>query len=355
MKIVFTGGGTLGPVTPLLATAKAIQKTAPQAEFIWYGTPNGPEQFVVKEAGIPFRAISVAKIPRYFSFRLFRFPFDYARARMQAEKFLREDQPDLIVSGGGFTAVPVMRAGFSRHIPCAIHQLDKVPGLSNKMVAKICTLVTTSFPYQTPPFGADVKTLAIATPTRFSAKEISTREDAAKAFALHPKKPIILLVGGGTGAQALNEAMWKHLESLLKTTQIIHVTGKGKGNDARMEGYVQRDLLDAADMLQAYGAADIVLSRAGMGAISELSALKKPTILIPIPRSHQEVNAKTLAETRACILLDQSDVDFSDLLLKTIQDLLVDEEARTKMGERFHAIFPTDDGTQLARQLLKLV
>jgi len=355
MKIVFTGGGTLGPVTPLLATAKAIQKTAPQAEFVWYGTPNGPEQFTVKEAGIPFRSISVAKIPRYFSFRLFRFPFDYARARMQAGKFLREDQPDLIVSAGGFTAVPVMRAGFSRHIPCAIHQLDKIPGLSNKMVAKICTLVTTSFPYQTPPFGVEVKTVAIATPVRFSVKQLPMRENAAKKFGLDPQKLIVLLVGGGTGAQALNEAVWMHLEELLKTTQIIHITGQGKGNGLHLEGYAQRDLLGAEEMLQAYAAANMVLSRAGMGAISELAALKKPTILIPIPHSHQEVNAKTLAETRACILLDQSDADFSDLLLQTGKDLLADEGARTKMGERLHSIFPTDDGTQLAEQLLKLV
>lgn len=146
-----------------------------------------------------------------------------------------------------------------------------------------------------------------------------------------------------------------HLEELLKTTQIIHITGQGKGNGLHLEGYAQRDLLGAEEMLQAYAAADMVLSRAGMGAISELAALKKPTILIPIPHSHQEVNAKTLAETRACILLDQSDADFSDLLLQTGKDLLADEGARTKMGERLHSIFPTDDGTQLAEQLLKLV
>lgn len=355
MKIVFTGGGTLGPVTPLLAAAKAIQKKRPDAEFIWYGTPSGPERAAVRAEGIDFHAIPVAKFPRYPSFRWLSFPFDYVLARIKAGRLLREDRPDLIVSAGGFTAVPVIKVAYKMRIPCAIHQLDKLPGLSNENVARFCDLVTTSFHYTASPFGANIKTRAIATPARFRAKDLPERGAAAKHFSLDSKKPIVFIVGGGTGAQALNEAVWTRLESWLKKTQVIHVTGRGKGRDISMKGYVQKEFLHAQDMLNAYAAADIVVSRAGMGAISELAALSKPSILIPIPHNQQEINAEALANERACIIIQQSKDDFPAELRKKVEELLLDHEARERLGTRLHEMFATDDGTELAELLLGLV
>lgn len=340
----------MGPVTPLIAVARQMKKMRPELEFAWAGTADGPERPVIEAEGIPFFSVPVAKIPRHPSIKWLTWPFAYLAAGMASRRIIRETQPSLVASVGGFTAVPVMREARSKKIPCVIHQLDAEPGLSNKAVASFATLVTTSFSYDVPPFK-DVVTEQVATPTRFANAILPTREQAAASFGLRPEKPILFFVGGGTGATSLNEAVWRIKEALITDAEIIHATGKGKASVAVMEaGYVMREFLDEKEILNAYVAADLVISRAGIGGISDVACLSRPALFVPIPNNQQLMNVARLP----CAYIEHGE-GFPERLRDRILSFIKDTEARDAMGPKLHEAFPTDDGTALATRWLDIL
>lgn len=340
----------MGPVTPLIAVARQMKKMRPEIEFAWAGTPDGPERPVIEAEGIAFYPVPVAKLPRHLSIRWLTWPFAYLAAGIAARRIIKDTKPSLVASVGGFTAVPVMRAARAKAIPCAIHQLDAEPGLSNKAVASFATLVTTSFAYDVPPFK-NVTAERVATPTRFAGVTVPMREAAAASFGLRPEKPIIFVVGGGTGATTLNEAVWKVKEELIQDAEIIHATGKGKANVAVTEaGYVMREFLDEKEILNAYAAADLVVSRAGIGGISDIACLSRPALFIPIPNNQQTLNVAKLP----CAYIEQGE-GFSGRLKDRILSFMRDKEAREALGPKLHEAFPTDDGSALAEKWLSLL
>lgn len=346
MKILFAGGGSLGPVTPMLAVAQALKRLSPDLKFAWAGTPHGPEHEVTKAESIPFYVIPVAKLPRYPDKRWLTFPLDAFRASRVASRLIEEIKPDAVVSVGGFTAVPVIRAAAKRGIPCFIHQLDVVPTLSNKLVASKCVSKTSSF--------KQVGYEQVPTPVRFRVRDLPEREIAAQSFGLNADLPITLVMGGGQGAQALNEAIAKRLDTWLVKTQIIHSVGKGKlqGLKSRL-GYSVGESLDAEAMRHAYAAADLVITRAGIGGLSEMAALSKAGMIVPIPKSHQVENAKKFSSAKAGLFVAQDQIEFDEILFQQAVGLLNDEARRQAMGKAAHEFFPTDDGTALAERILK--
>lgn len=355
MKILFAGGGSLGPVTPLLAVARALRRKDPSVSFAWAGTPDGPEREFAAAADMDFYGVPVAKWPRYPSMRWLTFPRDFMKAIRAATRIVARVRPDAVVSVGGFTAVPVIRAAAKRGVPCLIHQLDKVPTWSNRLVAKRCASVTTSFLYDRPPFGAAVATERIPTPVRFPSADMPARAEAARSFGLDPARPVVLVTGGGQGAKALNEAVYRRVDAWTKHAQLIHVCGRGKmdGFDPRAD-YLACELLDAESMRRAYAAADVVVTRAGMGALAEIAALSKPAIVVPIPNSHQIENIRAFSSAKAALYVSQDQPDFSDILLQQTKDLLTDADRRSAMGRAAHAFLPTDDGAALAGRVTAL-
>lgn len=356
MKIVFVGGGSLGPVTPLLATARALRAKESASKCVWVGTPNGPERALVEAEGIPFFVLPVLKWPRYVSWAWFTFPWRWLHVRREANRLLDSLAPQAVVSAGGFTATPLIQSAAKRGVPCCIHQLDLEPGLSNRLVASLCVSVTTSFEYAKRPFGEKVCDEPLPTPVRYTWKGVSSRTVAAKAFGLDPARPIVLVYGGGQGAQALNEMLEKTRSAWLSFTQIIHVTGLGKSEKAKKRshtGYVVRSLLDDEQMRLAHLAADVEIVRGGIGSLSEIAALKKAAIVVPMPDSHQEANAKAFEEQGAVLVFDQRSSTFSDDLLSTARLLLSDAGEREAMGARAHTFFATDDGSALATRILR--
>ncbi len=343
----------MGPVTPLIATARALRRLRSDVTFVWFGTPDGPERALVEKEGIPFFAIPVAKLPRYPSIHWLTFPFDAHHAKRVARNVLMETKPDVVVSAGGFTAVPVMREARTQGIPCAIHQLDAVPGLANKAVAKLCQSVTTSFAYENPPFGPHVNSEQIPTPVFFKREELPERGAALASFGLSSARPCVLIVGGGTGAQAINLAIFVELERLLERAQIIHSTGAGKvGKLVPRPGYYFTEQFDLSAMQRAYAAADVIVSRAGMGALSELSELGKPSIIIPIPNNQQEVNAQHFSRVPGVTVFDQVSIDYMSRLREAIFETLQHPSTDSR-GMR--GVLPTDDGTALAKRVMALV
>ncbi|HVM90399.1 MAG TPA: glycosyltransferase [Verrucomicrobiae bacterium] len=333
MKILFAGGGSLGPVTPLLATAHALKKLDPSVEFAWAGTPDGPERQLVEAEGMPFYPIPVAKVPRFPDSRWITFPFDALRAAHAAKQIIEKEKPDAVASVGGFTAVPVIRAAAKQGIPCFIHQLDVKPTLSNRAVEKLCVSRTSSFKIS----GYEL----LPTPVRFQG--VGTHAAS---------RPTVLVMGGGQGAQALNEAIATKIDRWLEKANVIHIAGKGKTEGLpEREGYSVHELLNAEGMKRAYAAADLILTRAGIGSLSEIAALKKAAIIVPIPRSHQVANALAFDEAKAGLYVKQDQEDFADIVFQQATRLLDDPERRRAMGEKAHAYFPTDDGTAFATKI----
>ncbi len=245
--------------------------------------------------------------------------------------------------------VPVMREAAKRKIPCVLHQLDFTPGLSNRLVAKLCKSVTTSFSES----FVGRRTSGVATPCRFSGMTIPDKDSGAAYFFLDHTQPIVFVVGGGTGSLALNRAMNAVKHRLPPEIQFIHQTGRGK-----LEGMepsrrtVVKEFMDERDMLFAYGAADLIICRAGMGTLSELAALSKAAIVVPIPDSHQEANARALAEG---IEIVRQREGFEDMLESRIRELIKDQIRRDELGRNLHQLLPTDDGTELAERWIKLI
>ena len=269
-----------------------------------------------------------------------------------ARHILDDIRPDLIVGAGGFTQVPVMREAEKRGIPCAIHQLDTTPTLSNRLVAARCRSLTTSFEYSSPPFGRNVTTTRIPTPCRFANVSIPDKESGSSYFFLDHTRPIVFVFGGGTGARALNHAM-EIVHERLTDVQWIFATGEGRGAGLVVDRRtVVKTFFDERDMLFAYAAADVVVCRAGMGTVSELAALSKPAIIVPIPNSHQEANAEALKE--GIVIVRQTE-HLHDELRATIEGLLPDRERLAHMGSTLHRLLPTDNGTALAERWLDLI
>ncbi len=346
MRILFTGGGTLGPVTPLIAIWRQMKRLQPGCEAVWIGTEHGPERAIVEAEKIPFFSLPVAKFPRYASLEVLRFPLAYWKAAAQAKALLAQIQPDLVVSVGGYMGVPLIRQASKQGIPCAIHQLDAEPGLANRFVAKKCASVTTSFAYKQPAF-AGVKAKQMPTPCRFAGVPSLATESHAK--------PQLFILGGGTGALGLNELVAKSLPELLALADITHLTGKGKGSEQKkkVKGYTCFEFFNEQEMRKAYQSADVVIARAGLGTISECAALKKATILVPMPSSHQEKNVAALGNAVESIA--QTADDASQQLISRVQDILGEAQKRTELGRALHKALPTDDGTALAELWLTLV
>jgi UDP-N-acetylglucosamine--N-acetylmuramyl-(pentapeptide) pyrophosphoryl-undecaprenol N-acetylglucosamine transferase len=312
MNILFAGGGSLGPVTPLLATAKALKRRDSSMRFFWAGTPDGPERALVEAEGIEFHPVPVAKLPRYPDWRWLTFPYDMLNASGVARDVLRRTKPDAVVSVGGFTSVPVIRAAAKAGIPCFIHQLDANISWSNAAVAHLCVSKTSSFKRE----GYDL----IPTPTRFSSPLSPPQDEEGKRRG--GARPTVLIMGGGQGAKALNEALLEKLDRWLEKVDVIHVAGKGKTDSKQAAGYLAHELLDANGMMQAYASADVVVTRAGIGALSEIAALKKASIIVPIPGSHQEENALAFDDANAGVYVRQDQDDFSDILFQQTMEVI---------------------------------
>lgn len=352
--ILFAGGGTLGPVTPLLAVIDRLREEDESLRFAWAGTDSGPERALIEARGIPFVTVPVAKLPRHFSPKLFTLPLDYYRARKTANHILDAFRPKAIVSAGGFTAVPIIQEAFHRRIPCLAHQLDADPLLSNRLIVRQCRYMTTSFPYDHNPFPNASMVYHVPTPVRFMPEDLPSRTSACEYFGFNPELPVLFVMGGGTGSIALNQAMWGIEHMLPASVQIIHATGKGKyiEFEASRGGYSQHQFFDGDQMKMAYSACDLVVSRAGFGAISECSALSKSMILVPLPNSPQE---KNVSELDGCVLPVFQTKFFHKMLHQMITALLDDEELRHSFGQHLHDRIPTDRGEVVANLVRSMI
>lgn len=341
IRIVLTGGGTGGSVTPLIAIAQELQgRYGNDLEIMWIGMQKGIERTMTARYSFIYRGISAGKWRRYFSWKNV---FDLLRVILgfiQSFCILIAFRPKLIITAGSFISVPVVWAGWLLRINILVHQQDLRPGLANKLMAACATRVTVAFEKSLDDYK---HAQLVGNPVR--------HEFATPVKHHQDDKPVVLILGGGTGSAFINDLVADSLEDLLEVCKIIHITGKEKerthihSHHIDTTGYEFYDLLDTDHLAKAMQRADIVVTRAGLGTLSELSFLGKPTIIIPIPASHQEDNAEFFTHHGA-LVLNQDNIhprDFS----KLICDILNDKRRLEEMSQAIKTAMRHDANTAM--------
>ena len=319
-KIILTGGGSAGHVTPNLALLPQLQAEGIEVHYI--GTADGIERTIVSErSDITYHVISSGKLRRYFSWKNFTDPFRVLRGMFQARRIMREVKPAAVFSKGGFVSVPVVIAAHGKHIPVVTHESDYTPGLANKINAKFADKICVTFEDTLSHVGA--KGVHTGTPIRPELYD-GDKERGLSFFGFDDKKPILLVMGGSLGAAAVNDAVRAALPKLLLSYDIVHLCGKGKVEESLAQpGYRQFEYVNE-ELPDVFAATDIVVSRAGANAVFEFLALSKPALLIPLPRSasrgDQILNAGYFARKGFAMVLEQESLT-PETLLDAVNDL----------------------------------
>lgn len=326
-RIILTGGGTAGHVTPNIALLPGLKNLGYDIHYV--GSYNGIEKELMEQFGIPYHGISSGKLRRYFSLQNFTDPFRVLKGFGEAKKIIKQLKPDVIFSKGGFVSVPVVIAGKQCKVPTIIHESDMTPGLANKLSFPSASKVCCNFP-ETLNHLPKEKAVLTGSPIR---QELLTGDSksALKFCGLSSDKPVLLIIGGSLGSVIVNNAIRAILPELLKTFQVVHLCGKGKVDESlkTLKGYVQFEYIQE-ELKNLFALADVVISRAGANAICELLALRKPNLLIPLSakasRGDQILNARSFERQGFSVVLEEEELTDSTLL-HAIQKLYQEKDA----------------------------
>lgn len=320
-KIVLTGGGTAGHVTPNIALLPALQEAGFEVSYM--GSYDGIEKKLISDFDIPYTGIATGKFRRYLDPKNLTDPFRVIKGFGEARKHLKELKPDVVFSKGGFVSVPVVRAAASLGIPCIIHESDMTPGLANKICIPVAKKVCCNFP-ETLNNLPEGKAVLTGSPIRSELAQ-GNKLAGLDMCGFTANKPVIMVIGGSLGALNVNKAVREALPQLLEDFQVVHLCGKGKIDNLYLNtsGYKQFEYIKA-ELKDLFAMADIVISRAGANAICELLALKKPNILIPLPahssRGDQLLNAASFEAQGFSIVIDEDDLT-TQLLVNKVHEL----------------------------------
>lgn len=320
-KIVLTGGGTAGHVTPNIALLPSLHREG--YEITYMGSYDGIEKKLIADFDIPYYGIATGKFRRYLDVKNLTDPFRVVKGYAEARKYLKEIAPDVVFSKGGFVSVPVVRAAASLKIPCIIHESDMTPGLANKLCIPVAEKVCCNFP-ETLKLLPEQKAVLTGTPIR---EELAQGNKLAglDMCGFTANKPVIMVIGGSLGAANVNKAVRDALPKLLEDFQVVHLCGKDKLDNLLLEtpGYKQFEYVKA-ELKDLFAMADVVISRAGANAICELLALKKPNLLIPLPssssRGDQLLNARSFESQGFSIVINEDDLT-TELLVDKVHEL----------------------------------
>lgn len=305
-KIILTGGGTAGHVTPNLALIPSLQELGYEIHYI--GSYQGMERKLIEATGIPYDGISSGKLRRYFDIKNFSDPFRVLKGYGEALKLMKKYKPDVVFSKGGFVAVPVVLAAKQYRIPTIIHESDMTPGLANKLCIPSAQKVCCNFP-ETLNYLPKEKAVLTGSPIRAELLQ-GDRLSGLQYTHLSADLPVLLVIGGSLGSVIVNTAVRNLLPRLLSQFQVIHICGKGNLDEGLIgtKGYVQYEYVDTP-LKHLFAASDLVLSRAGANSICEILALRKPNVLIPLSaaasRGDQILNAESFKKQGFSTVLEE--------------------------------------------------
>ncbi len=353
MRVLLAGGGTAGHTSPLIATADALRRLEPDVEITCLGTPRGLENRVVPEAGYPLELIPPVPLPRKPGADLLRVPARLRGAVRATYDVLDRVRPDVVVGYGGYVSMPVYVAARRRRLPVVVHEQNALPGLANKVGARIARRVVVSFP-DTPLPKAEYVGLPIR-------RMISTldraalRAEARAHFGLDADRPTLLVTGGSQGARRLNQSVSGSARAFADAgVQVLHVVGP-QGEAAPEETavpYVVVPFVDRMDL--AYAAADLVVCRAGASSVTEAAAVGLPAVFVPLPigNGEQEHNARPVVDAGGALLVADGALT-PEWVGATVPALATDAERLAVMGAAASALIPRDADEQLARIVLE--
>ncbi|MGN6130743.1 MAG: undecaprenyldiphospho-muramoylpentapeptide beta-N-acetylglucosaminyltransferase [Nocardioidaceae bacterium] len=354
MRALLAGGGTAGHTSPLLATADALRRLDASVEVTALGTPRGLEGRVVPEAGYPLELIPPVPLPRKPSADLLRVPGRLRGAMQAALEVLDRLRPDVVVGFGGYVSVPAYLAARRRHLPIVVHEGNALPGLANKVGARLTTHVATSFPETPLRHG-----VYVGLPIR---RMISTldrpalRAEARRTFGLDPDLPTVLITGGSQGARRLNQSVAGAARAFAEAgVQLLHVVGpQGEASVTREAGeppYVVLPYVDRMDL--AYAVADLAVCRAGANTVTEVAAVGRPAVGAPLPPAHgeQELNARPVVDAGGGLLVQDAALT-PEWVAATLPELARDEQRLKAMSAAAAGLIPRDADEKLARMIL---
>lgn len=351
MRVLLAGGGTAGHTSPLLATADALRRLDPAVEVTCLGTPRGLENQVVPAAGYPLEHVPPVPLPRSLNGELLRVPGRLRGAVRAAHDVLDRVRPDVVVGYGGYVSVPAYLAARRRRLPVVVHEQNALPGIANKLGARVARRVAVSFP-DTPLPRAEY----VGLPVR---RMISTldraavRAEARAFFGLDPDRPTLVVTGGSQGARRLNETVLASVPTLAGAgVQVLHVVGPKNELPPAAPGYVPVGFVERMDY--AFAAADLMVCRAGANSVVEAAAVGVPAVFVPLPigNGEQEHNARPVVDAGGALLV--SDAAFTpEWVAETVPALATDGERLAAMGAAAAALVPRDADERLARIVLE--
>ena len=365
LRILLTGGGTGGHMYPLIAVAQRLAGY----RLRFFGDP-GIYRDILKGAGVEISFIVSSKLRRYFSLANFLDILKFGLGLIQSLWKIYWFMPDVAFSKGGPGSLPVMLACRFYFIPVVIHESDAVPGLTNKISGQFARKVFLAFSAAQTQFTTKAEVITVGQPTRDDILKQKTADEAKKSFAFNPARPVVLVLGGSQGSSALNEFVLANINALLGRFQVLHQVGYQNYGEYKKEWeFISKDfspLLKSSyefvpyfdqNLSDAYDAADIVVSRAGAGAIFECSAKGKPMILIPFPNSangHQEANSFEAQKAGLAMVMEQQNL-LPNLFLSVIDGLLADGQKLSAMSAAARAFYKADAAKQIAEGVISLI
>jgi UDP-N-acetylglucosamine--N-acetylmuramyl-(pentapeptide) pyrophosphoryl-undecaprenol N-acetylglucosamine transferase len=347
--VLLAGGGSGGSATPVLAVAQALRRRERGVEFLYVGTRDGPEAALAGAEGIPFAGVATGRLRRYWDLRNFSDPLNVVAGTLQAYQLVRRFRPHVAFAAGGFGAVPPMVAARLAGAHTVIHQQDVEPGLANRLLVPVSERITVSLATSLAHFPRR-RTSVTGNPVRDAVLQADPRV-AFETLKLEPSVPLLVVTGGGTGALGLNRLVATAAPRLIEHCQIVHLTGRGRGVPATTDSKRYQAiefLVEQTPHLLA--AATLVVSRAGMGTLSELAALGKPSLIVPLPGSHQWANANAFERLGAIEVADQTALT-ADSLADRILKLLEDGLRRAHLGQALANSMPRDAADRIASVL----
>jgi UDP-N-acetylglucosamine--N-acetylmuramyl-(pentapeptide) pyrophosphoryl-undecaprenol N-acetylglucosamine transferase len=327
VNILLSGGGTGGHIYPAVAIANELKARNPRSKFLFVGATGRMEMDKIPQLGYEIKGLNITGLQRSLSLKNLSFPFKLIQSLIKANRIIKRFKPNVVIGTGGFASGPTLYMASKRKIPSLIQEQNSYPGITNKLLAKKVRKICVAYDGLEKYFPQD-KLIKTGNPVRQDLLDISLkREEALAHYHLDGHKKTIVVLGGSLGARAINQAVEKNLKVILKhNVQIIWQSGKLYFEEYKqfneMKGVQVHEFIQRMDLL--YAAADIIISRAGAGTISELCIVGKPVIFIPSPNvaeDHQTKNAKAVTDKKAAILLKESDIEgFSEFVGSLIQD-----------------------------------
>ncbi|MFU0823993.1 MAG: undecaprenyldiphospho-muramoylpentapeptide beta-N-acetylglucosaminyltransferase [Clostridium sp.] len=349
-KIIMTGGGSAGHVTPNLALIPKLLELGYEIQYI--GTEKGIERKIIQEEGLKYHIISSGKLRRYVDLKNLSDPFKVLKGVFQAFNIIRHEKPNVVFSKGGFVSVPVVIGAYLNRVPVIIHESDITPGLANKISVPFSTKVCVTFPESIKHIKGN-KGVVTGTPIR---EEIlkGSKLKGRQICSFDDEKPILMVIGGSLGSKVINDAVREKIDVFLKQYNIIHICGKGNLDESlySKKGYKQFEYV-SEELPHLMAAADMFISRAGANVIFELLALKKPNLLIPLSakasRGDQILNAKSFEKSGYSMVLEEENLT-GDSLIESIDKLFKEKDVYIKNMNKSSAKNGVDEIINLIRQ-----